>query len=844
MIHVPLNASRRLRAGLTSLALAAGWTTAAGQTAPAGQEASAGPEVIRLSPFTVDSSRDVGYRANNSISGTRSSVPIADIPMNIQVVTSAMLEDLGVNTPTEALRYFGSVTNARGARGDDGGVDLDGTNSLFGGVRLRGLTSGVNLRNGLRTFTQPLAAFVDRVELVKGPAAVLYGLSEPTGIYNSIMKRPLLHRDLTKVSARYGSEGNYGTTVDVNRRLGERVAFRVNASWSHLDSEFWFNEGEEFAIMPQVTWRPYENTEVTYEFLYDDRKRAYPDQRHTYSRNFAIPGLPSAPGMEIALYEDPRFDIDPRFSFTGPDSKRFVRTITHQLAVSQRIGEHLDLQLQADYTERPHNEERQQSALIANGNSTFWTDADPAVPFMLARWQRYENRNWVRSAVATAVHKTDFEAGALGRVASTLTLGAQYFADEFYRRESNDQTDRRQRDASGNVIASTNIPANVTDPRLRQNNPTLNGGLFDDRSNRPAPGLWFNYIPLRMDVDLSRPSDVVLNKLPPGSGSFVSLANANRVENEFTSVWASWLGKFWEDRLILTGGVFRTEIDQKTGNTEADIKPFYARGATLPQYGAIVRPVPGVGFFALYSESLQPNSSARDKNNNPFPPRFGKGTEFGVKVDLWDGLLSGTLSRWDIEQTNRVVFDPDEPNPNNPSGLGANVARGLNTSQGWEVDLIVTWKRNLQTMLSYAWIDVFSGGETQNLALNGAAEIGSYREGFGLITNYRFESGPLSGLSVGLGVNYKSDEVAEIPQAFNGNRQRRVPGVWDGNLFAGYAHRWAGQDWRWRLNVSNLFEVERPVGWDPRFTNDLGVADRPFLYATSRRVDLSVTVEF
>ena len=71
MIHVPLNASRRLRAGLTSLALAAGWTTAAGQTAPAGQEASAGPEVIRLSPFTVDSSRDVGYRANNSISGTR-----------------------------------------------------------------------------------------------------------------------------------------------------------------------------------------------------------------------------------------------------------------------------------------------------------------------------------------------------------------------------------------------------------------------------------------------------------------------------------------------------------------------------------------------------------------------------------------------------------------------------------------------------------------------------------------------------------------------------------------------------------------------------------------------------
>jgi hypothetical protein len=596
-------------------------------------------------------------------------------------------------------------------------------------------------------------------------------------------------------------------------------------------------------VMPQVSWKPFGNTTVTYEFLYDDRKRAYPDQRHTYARNFAIPGLPSAPGMEIALYADGRFNIDPRFSFTGPDSFRHVRTLTHQVSVSQKVGEHLDLQLQADYTERPYNEERQQSALIANGNNVFWTDAVPAIPFMLNRWQRYENRNWVESLVGTAVYKRRLELGRMGPAESTLTIGAQYFADDFYRRESNEQTDRRRRDAGGNILVSSAIPSNVTDPLLRLNNPSLNGGIFDNRSSRPAPGLWFNYVPLRMDVDLARPSDVVLTKLPPGSGSFVTLANANRVENAFVSGWASWMGKFWRDRLILTAGVFRTEIEQRTGNTQADIKPFYEKGATLPQYGVVVRPMPGIGLFALYSESLQPNSSARDKDNNPFPPRFGKGTELGVKLDLWGGRVAGTLSTWDIDQTNRVVFDPDEPNPNNPSGLGANVARGLNTSQGWEADVVLSWRNNLQTMLSYAWIDVFSGGEEQNLALNGAAEIGSYETGFGIVTSYRFDGGQLKGFSLGLGANYKGAEVAEIPQSFNANRQRRVPSVWDGNLFMGYSRRVAGRMWRWRVNVTNLFEMDRPVGWDPRETNDLGVAARPFLYATERKIEFSARVE-
>src|SRR5687768_10501959 len=68
---------------------------------PPSSPTSSAEDVVQLSPFTVDTSKDVGYKASNSISGTRTNVPIAEVPMNIQVVTSELLTDLAVQTPTE-----------------------------------------------------------------------------------------------------------------------------------------------------------------------------------------------------------------------------------------------------------------------------------------------------------------------------------------------------------------------------------------------------------------------------------------------------------------------------------------------------------------------------------------------------------------------------------------------------------------------------------------------------------------------------------------------------------------------------------------------------------------------
>jgi outer membrane receptor protein involved in Fe transport len=820
----------------------------------------AGGEIIQLSPFTVDTSKDVGYKAANSISGTRTNVPIADVPMNIAVVTSELLADLAVQAPTEALRYFGSVQNNRLGDANDAGVDLDATGALFGDIRLRGLTSRTNLRNGIRVFNQLPAEFVDRVELVRGPAAVLYGLSEPTGIYNLITKAPVFNRSFGRAQARYGSYANYGGSLDVNHHLRTDLAVRLNVMAAHHDSEFWFNEGDTWAALPQVNWRPFAKTLVQVEYLHLQAKRSRPDQRHAYAQTTTsvqtTPNFPTlVPGMDIPLYEDSRYTVDPRYNFAGPDAYRLVNERSLVLTLTQEIGEHLSVNLQGNAYERQHVNNYSNIALI-QGNGTFWLD-QPIPPqqdaFQLRRWDLTRSWDWVKTFVGTAVYKRDLDLGPLGKTSQSFTAGFQGFYNDGNFRQWADQRDLRRRDAAGNVLVAPFIPASVpatgNAALLRNNYPTLNGGIFDARSTRPAPGIWFDYLPINMNVaNTRRTSDVAMTLLPPGTGTFTSLANANRTKNNFTSAWAQWSGKFWQDRLILTAGVFKTDIQQETGNSEATLRPFYDKSATLPQYGAVFRPFRpawgNVSVFAMYSESLQPNSDLRDAFNNPFEPRLGKGHEFGVKFDVLKGRVSGTVSTWNIDQTNRVIFDANAPNPNNPTGLGANVARGLNTSQGWEADVIVAWNSRWQTLLSYAWMDVFSGNDPNPL-LNGSAEIGSYERGFGAVTSYRFGAGHLAGLTVGLGANWKSEEIAEAKRAgFNGERQRVFPDVWDGNAFVSYRTKLLGRTTRWQLNLTNLFEIERPVGWDPRQPNDLGVAVKPFLYGTERKLTFTTTVEF
>src|SRR5690606_12626252 len=111
-------------------------------------------EAVVLSVFEVESTRDSGYRATNSVSGTRINLKLMDVPQTISVLTADFIQDLGAVDLDEALVYASGVS----------------TNGFFSGqYSIRGFSTGAPRRNGINFSTTNAidTSVIDRVEVVK-----------------------------------------------------------------------------------------------------------------------------------------------------------------------------------------------------------------------------------------------------------------------------------------------------------------------------------------------------------------------------------------------------------------------------------------------------------------------------------------------------------------------------------------------------------------------------------------------------------------------------------------------------------------------------------------------------
>ncbi len=230
------------------------------------QENSSQSQTYELSPYEVNSSLDVGYYAGNSISATKTAVAIKDIPINIQVMTRDFIEDVQAYSIDEALIYVA------GAAPD--------TNEP-GRYTIRGFTSPEPIRNGVSTLAEfhQGTTLIERVEVVKGPASILYGISEPGGIINYITKQPL---SVQAGSVRFiaGSYNKFRTEVDVTGPLskgkgddGVSVDYRLITSYENSDSWVDYAGIEEFIIAPSLKWQFGENTSLLATIEYYDVHR-------------------------------------------------------------------------------------------------------------------------------------------------------------------------------------------------------------------------------------------------------------------------------------------------------------------------------------------------------------------------------------------------------------------------------------------------------------------------------------------------------------------------------------------------------------------------------------------
>jgi outer membrane receptor protein involved in Fe transport len=167
-------------------------------------------EVVKLSPFEVSTTRNVGYQATDTLAGTRIRTDLKDVGASIAVLTQEFLNDIGATDNSTLLQY---TTNAEvaGTRGTYAGlgngtsVDESGNlRSPEGAQRVRGLAAADNARDFYITDIPWDSFNVDRIDILRGPNSILYGLGSPAGIVNG-STRNAAFQNRGEVTARLGS---------------------------------------------------------------------------------------------------------------------------------------------------------------------------------------------------------------------------------------------------------------------------------------------------------------------------------------------------------------------------------------------------------------------------------------------------------------------------------------------------------------------------------------------------------------------------------------------------------------------------------------------------------------
>lgn len=184
-------------------------------------------ETILLSPLVVESDKDKGYIATDTLAGSRFGTKLDETPASISVLTADFLNDIGAFDLTSALRYASNIEMDF----DDNRSAVNGQQTVrsYQSYRVRGLASTV-ARNYFAWNLPSDTYNVDRVEDSRGPNSVLFGIANPGGLVNVMTKKAQLKRSFRNLYAAYGSYDTHRFVLDVNQMLlSKKLALRVNA---------------------------------------------------------------------------------------------------------------------------------------------------------------------------------------------------------------------------------------------------------------------------------------------------------------------------------------------------------------------------------------------------------------------------------------------------------------------------------------------------------------------------------------------------------------------------------------------------------------------------------------
>lgn len=691
------SSSRILFAGLLS-AVATGALFAQSATAPT-RSTTTNPkddEVVEISPFVVTTTSD-DERVEESTSGTLVSRPLDKLPMGISVVSAELMKQLDILNADTLNRVVPGLANQNNTTSEGTGNNTQYASRGFTVLpRRNGFAPGGRLYD---------MTGVDRVEVIRGPNSLLYGQSDAGGIINYITKRPRIRNTAGlrgSASVAVGDYAFYRGVIDADYTLlPGTLGFRLPASLTSNEREFAFYRNKTIAYNPSVLYRPFKNTEISFEW-------EYLDVRTNFGAFQPIVWTPPGTTGDFVDKTNRGLGREARGGLFGPYAKAENKQTNWTADLTTRITDNITFRGVYSENKRDRNE------LVPTGGDPF--RATPIGYF----GANTRDGNRITGYKGDLLGEWD-----LGQLKTRTILGYEYNKNIFF------ASIWRGWDAATNsrpIIYTLNLGFDPVTGRVSRPPTAADFGRFvgvtgDWLDTRLDPALW------RLEV------------------------GPQRFQSEWTNMRISEVLSGFDDRLQLLGGIARGKSVLVNTTTGAEDN----RTATVWQAGL------GWSFDAKKQHMLFVNRSTSyqpqflfDVNFNPLPPLTAEGIEGGLKSTWGTTGLSTTIVFYQQERKDvGRQFQDFSTNPPRTYGI---LTPGEEV-KGMEFEAWYQATKQLSFTLLYAQFDGKITGAPPGREVIIGRELPRAPEKSGnLLVNYKIDGeGLLGNTRWTLGANYKND---------------------------------------------------------------------------------------
>ncbi|MBL9186820.1 MAG: TonB-dependent receptor [Opitutaceae bacterium] len=759
------------------------------QTAPApAANVAAKDQAVTLSPFEVTAENDHGYVAGNTLGATRVNTLIRDLPLQINVVTEDMIRDFFAYDLDQVIDHLPGVSR-----------EFNEFTPTYG---VRGFSSSAAMRNGVRSLHAPDSNSIARVEVIKGPAALLYGTSNPGGVINYITRQPG-SKPRADLSLGFGSNGFRRYSLGAGGPLpigdGKKFSYLIDATWFEQENGERQRSLKRSSLAPVLRWQPFAGTSVTFRAS---------RQKDDFVSSGGLLLLP--PNDPIRLRTStPRLPhwavpLGRGYNIHSPASWVDVASSVAELEIKQRLSAGLDFRANLADHYRPRSSFREGGSNFLNPGTVV------AVP------ARLDNPAPGSPASLTGV------APAYDPVARTGWRTIGFNRDERVERRRTLQMDLVGRFTTG-PLAHTVLGG-------FERNLERNSSRGRDWRNAAGQGLAaFTYAPFDPASVAAKDTWVMLNQPPLESLPISSYATSYSSNSSF---YTSLTTAFFEKRgLLLAGGRYddvrggstATPRNITTGVLGAQTGREGTTDRVTPQVGVSFRFAEPVTGYVMFSQSVNPRIAFQplrtaaaelritetyqlagipvpDFSTLPWDealdPEFGTSLEYGVKWELFQRRLQGTVAIFDIERRN---ISTAVEGTLGSTGVGFRELAGKTRARGVDLDLAWSPVRDLQIVGGMLF------NETEILFSNTRTEIGrrinnAPRWSASLTSRYSVSQGPLKGVAAGaswtyMGVRRESGDTLRWSES------------WDRyDIFASYRLKVRNTPVALSFNIKNLFD--------------------------------------